>query len=292
MNFIRAFSIFLLSFSFINIHSQNLGKAANFKLEDVDGNVISMNQYLGKKVILLDFWASWCIPCLAEMAHFEEMYNELKDQGFIILAISVDDPQTMARVRPLVISQGYTFPVLRDIDKNVFQLYNATAVPTSFVIDLNGNIIKRTDSFQAGDEKLIKEAVLKALSQKKTDSQPQSEVVQGIGPLQLAGSNFLRANYGKEDANDESQAGWFENWFDFRINNDRLSYQTRFRAYQFLKDEPGSDNNIVRNPNQRIVKQRFKYDGDYTKILAGNIYTNLGRGLLLRTWEERFHGIY
>jgi hypothetical protein len=103
----------------------------------------------------------------------------------------------------------------------------------------------------------------------------------------LSGSNFLRANYGKESRDQPEANGWMEDWFDIRIAGDKLGYQARFRAYQYLRDLPDSRENLVRDPNHRVVKQTFSYKDENADIRAGNFYGTLNRGLVLRMFEDR-----
>src|SRR5512147_877671 len=70
--------------------------ATNFTLKDVDGRSRSLSDNFGKNVVLLDFWATWCVPCEAEMPHLQRLYLRHKDKGFVLLGISMDGPETVA----------------------------------------------------------------------------------------------------------------------------------------------------------------------------------------------------
>jgi thiol-disulfide isomerase/thioredoxin len=72
-------------------------RAPAFRLDDVDGNPFDLGASLGREVILLDFWATYCVPCLAELNAFKELQNRYGPRGFRVVAVSVDQPQTMAR---------------------------------------------------------------------------------------------------------------------------------------------------------------------------------------------------
>ncbi len=113
----------------------NLMQDYDFELEDLNGNKISLSDYKGKKVYL-NFWATWCPPCKAEMPDMEKLYQETKDNGLIMLAVNVgEDKKT---VQSFIEDNGYNFPVLLDVTGEVSQLYQVTGIPTSYFIDTEG----------------------------------------------------------------------------------------------------------------------------------------------------------
>ena len=113
----------------------NLMKDYDFELEDLNGNKVALSDYKGKKVYL-NFWATWCPPCKAEMPDMEKLYQETKDTGLIMLAVNVgEDKKT---VQDFITSSGYNFPVLLDVTGEVSQLYQVTGIPTSYFIDTEG----------------------------------------------------------------------------------------------------------------------------------------------------------
>ncbi len=145
-------------------------KAPDFSLPTLDGDQISLSDYEGKKVVLLDFWATHCDPCLREMPELVEIYNERKDKGFIVLAINTDGPETAAAIASKVKSTGMNFPVLLDEDSEVVDRYNPKGeMPFTLVIDRSGSIVLRRAGYQPGDEastKKLIEAIDTALANK------------------------------------------------------------------------------------------------------------------------------
>ncbi len=115
--------------------------APEFQLIDLQGNWQALPDYHGK-VVLLNFWATWCGPCRVEMPSMESLYQDLKDEDFAILAIS-SDPQGSIVTRPFVESQGLTFPILHDSDYQVSGSYGVRTLPMSFLIDRNGTLTHR-----------------------------------------------------------------------------------------------------------------------------------------------------
>lgn len=113
----------------------NLMKDYDFELEDLNGNKISLSSLKGKK-IFLNFWATWCPPCKAEMPDIEKLYQETKDTDLVILAVNVgEDKKT---VQDFIADNKYNFPVLLDVKGEVSQLYQVTGIPTSYFIDTEG----------------------------------------------------------------------------------------------------------------------------------------------------------
>lgn len=113
----------------------NLMKDFDFELEDLQGNKVSLSDFKGKKVFL-NFWATWCPPCKAEMPDIEKYYQETKDSDVVILAVNVgDDKKT---VESFIKDKGYNFKVLLDTTGEVSQMYRVTGIPTSYFINTEG----------------------------------------------------------------------------------------------------------------------------------------------------------
>jgi peroxiredoxin len=111
--------------------------APAFSLENLSGQKVSMSDYRGK-VVLVNFWASWCPPCLEEMPSMERLYRHLKDQPFEILAIDVGEPK--ADVVKFVKTMKTTFPVLLDRDGDALQQWKVYVYPTNFIVDKQGRV--------------------------------------------------------------------------------------------------------------------------------------------------------
>lgn len=115
-------------------------QAPNFQVTDLNGDITNLSDYRGKKV-LLNFWASWCPPCKAEMPHMEELYKEHVDEGVVILALNMTNTEnSLDDVRKFVENQNLTFPILLDQEGEVSAKYEILAYPTSYFIDSTGVI--------------------------------------------------------------------------------------------------------------------------------------------------------
>jgi peroxiredoxin len=112
--------------------------APNFSLKDADGRVVQLSDFRGK-VVLLNFWATWCDPCRIEIPWFVEFERQHKGQGFAVVGVSMDEDGWQA-IKPFVSETGINYRVLLG-DEKVSDLYGGIdSLPTSFVIDREGRI--------------------------------------------------------------------------------------------------------------------------------------------------------
>ena len=109
--------------------------AEEFRLVDLEGKQQSLSQYRGK-IVLVNFWATWCKPCTTEMPAMQTAYDQLRDKGFVVLAINEleDEP----KVREHIKQYGHTFPVLLDRDNKVANQFGVFGLPVSVFIDETG----------------------------------------------------------------------------------------------------------------------------------------------------------
>lgn len=125
-----------------------LGESApNFQLQDMDGRFVKLSDLRGK-VVMLNFWATWCGPCRVEMPAMEELYRMFSRKDFEILAVSTD-AQGVSVTRPFQKQNRLTFPILHDSDYRVGLTYGARSLPMTFMVDRQG--IVRHHIFGARD---------------------------------------------------------------------------------------------------------------------------------------------
>ncbi|MBA7538835.1 Thiol-disulfide oxidoreductase ResA [subsurface metagenome] len=115
--------------------------AVDFELEDLGGNLISLSSMRGK-VIFLNFWATWCPPCRAEMPSMEELYNRFASRDFEIVAVDLQEKNK--QVSKFVNDNGLTFKILLDKTGNIGAAYGARSIPTTYIIDRDGSVLART----------------------------------------------------------------------------------------------------------------------------------------------------
>lgn len=131
----------------------------NFSLEDLQNNTQKLENLKGKKLTLIDFWASWCKPCLKGIPSIEAIYKNNKAKGVEVIGINCDGPRSIAKVQPLVNALGITYPVLTDISNGIMQDLEVRALPTLILIDSNNKIVYRHEGFTKGDKEEIQKKI-------------------------------------------------------------------------------------------------------------------------------------
>ena len=143
-------------------HADNV-LAPDFTLRDLGKKKVTLSDLRGK-VVLINFWATWCQPCQAEMPHLQAIYDEFKGKGFEILSISIDEARDASKVKPLIKRGKYTFPVLLDKKTQVIPLYNPEqTLPYNALVDKEGKLVWTKLSYAPGEEKLLREKVMEQL---------------------------------------------------------------------------------------------------------------------------------
>ena len=117
-------------------------EAVDFTLKDLDNKRISLKNYRGK-VVMLNFWATWCTPCRLEMPSMEKLHRQFKDKGFVVLAVAAGEKAE--GVTAFVKEYHITFSTLLDTDQGVAEDYKVWALPTTYFINAEGKIIGRVN---------------------------------------------------------------------------------------------------------------------------------------------------
>ncbi len=132
------------------------GPAPDFALKTRDGENTRLSEHRGE-VVMINFWASWCAPCRQEMPLLEELYTRYQPLGFTILGVNVeeDSSQALAMLEDIPVS----FPVLLDTQSSVSKLYNVVAMPTSILIDRDGNMRYLHHGYKPGYEEQYQQQV-------------------------------------------------------------------------------------------------------------------------------------
>ena len=139
--------------------------APDFTGRDIAGKTFRLSDHLGKDVVLLDFWSTFCEPCKAEFPHLRAMYVAQRARGLLVVGVAMDGPETVADVPSFVKRFDLDFPVVTDEDSRIASLFNPKkSMPLSVLIDKGGRIVAVREGYAPGDEKLVAADVDKALS--------------------------------------------------------------------------------------------------------------------------------
>ncbi|MBO6585453.1 MAG: TlpA family protein disulfide reductase [Gracilimonas sp.] len=140
-------------------------KVHNFKLKNLDNRTTSYEDVKGEKLTVIDFWATWCKPCIKSIPKFVDMYDEFESQGVQFVGISVDGPRNLSKVKPFSKSLGIDYPVLLDTDNNVMARLRVQAVPTLLIVNSEDEVVYFHEGYTPGEEKMIEAEINKLLSE-------------------------------------------------------------------------------------------------------------------------------
>lgn len=132
---------------FVQLGIEPLGKkpAPDFVLKDLGGNVVRLHDQKGK-VVLLNFWATWCPTCRFEMPSMEALHKELSAKGLVILAVAMRE--SAEDVQPFYREHDLTFPALLDGNAEASELYDIWSLPTTFVINKQGSFVGKVIGYR------------------------------------------------------------------------------------------------------------------------------------------------
>ena len=135
-------------------------RAPEIGKNDMNGHSLTMRGLRGK-VVIVDFWASWCDPCREEMPVLERLYQQYKDHGLVVIGVSVD--RTVGNVRGFLNRTPVSFPIVHDADHQLADRYQPPRMPSSYIIDRRGVVRHVHEGFQSGDAATIEREVRRLL---------------------------------------------------------------------------------------------------------------------------------
>ncbi len=138
----------------------------NTSLSDIQGKTVTVGELKGDKLTVVDFWATWCKPCLLSMPELVKMSAEFDSQGVRFIGINEDGPRNIAKVKPFALSKGITYPVLMDSDQQLMSDMLVSALPTLIILDKDGSVLYMHEGFTYGDENEIKDKLSSLLDEK------------------------------------------------------------------------------------------------------------------------------
>ncbi len=116
-------------------------EAPDFTLPNLVGEDVTLTELLTDGPVVLDFWATWCKPCIKGFPQLQEIFDSYRNCGLNVLAVSIDGPRSMSRVGAFIKSKGHTFEVVLDPSQKVARKYHVSAVPRTVLIDTDGSVL-------------------------------------------------------------------------------------------------------------------------------------------------------
>jgi cytochrome c biogenesis protein CcmG/thiol:disulfide interchange protein DsbE len=134
---------------------------------------VELKTLLEEGPVLISFWATHCKPCIKELNRLQKLYPDYKKKGFEILAVDVDGPRSVGRVKSRVKGLKWEFPVVFDTNKDIYRKYQVLGIPHTVLIDRDGNIRYTHTTYRSGDEKTIWEKVDQLFAEQKEASEEE-----------------------------------------------------------------------------------------------------------------------
>lgn len=159
-------------------------KAPGFKAVDMNGEKVSLGDLLGKGPIVVQFWATWCKPCIKELPYLQQMHEEYSPRGLQAVAVTIDSPKSQSQVKKFVATRGYTFRVLLDGDQEIFKkLQGRGSIPYVVVLDGEGTVQYQHTGYRPGDEKKLEQVVVDLLgAEGEPETAPDEAAKDGTAP--------------------------------------------------------------------------------------------------------------
>ena len=136
-----------------------LGQEPVFRLRDLDNQWKEYEDLKGKQMTVIDFWATWCQPCLRSIPLLNEISEEFTHRGVSFIGVSIDGPRNQSKIKPFARSIGVTYPIVRDLNSELMSELGVTAVPTLMLLDDDGELIYFHEGFRPGDEETIRKQI-------------------------------------------------------------------------------------------------------------------------------------
>lgn len=137
----------------------------DFELDNLDGQTVAFQELAGERFTVIDFWATWCGPCIQSIPELVEVSEAFDGRGIHFVGINVDSPRNLAKVKPFARSLGITYPVLLDVNSEVMGQLNVTAVPTLLVVNAEREIVLLHEGYRPGDAQYLRDELDRLLAQ-------------------------------------------------------------------------------------------------------------------------------
>ena len=159
----------IIVFVFIFFSIGQSAKIPEFKLTDLKNRRVSFSDVKGERLTIIDFWATWCKPCVRAIPNLVELQKDYMDRGVQVIGINVDSPRNTPKVKPFVRSLGVNYPILLDINGELSQQLQVSVLPTLFIADAEREIVFIHQGYRPGDDKILIEKINSLLKKSEND---------------------------------------------------------------------------------------------------------------------------
>ena len=161
---LKPFITLIIVFQFVNGENTDSGSTIpDLKVRLLNGTSTTLHQLSQDGPLLIDFWATWCVPCKKVMKYLNQYHEKYADDNFKVLMINTDTPRSLGKVRGFIKSQDYSFNVGMDPNKVLSKKLNGMIMPTLILVDKGGTIKWRHQGYVAGEEIEIEKQIKQVL---------------------------------------------------------------------------------------------------------------------------------
>lgn len=155
--------VFLIIMMCFTVFAANV---PDFTAQDLDFQNTSLNALKGDKLTIIDFWATWCKPCIKSIPTLNKIQEQYADKGVKVIGINADSPRNSSKVKPFASTHKISYPILRDPNAKISTELNVVSYPTLFIINNENEIVYTHIGYRSGDEIILTTEIEKLLNEK------------------------------------------------------------------------------------------------------------------------------
>lgn len=144
----------LFLFIFISING-SFAQSLNYEVKTLDNQWVNLETLTGNHYTVIDFWATWCKPCVNALPKINELAEKYKVSGVNVIGVNVDGPRNQAKIKPFTRSLNIGYAVILDPDQEMMTDLNISVLPTLIILNSNNIEVYRHEGFQQGDEHIL-----------------------------------------------------------------------------------------------------------------------------------------